>query len=192
MLLELIENAIGGSELKQISRELGEDETKTENAIASVIPMLVGALTRNSLSPSGASSLDSALARDHDGGILEDISSVLGSGSGAAGDGILRHVLGEKRSMVEAGVSRSTGMDMAAVGKLLTMLAPVVMGALGRVRQKQGLAAGGLSEILKQETSKLGNRGAGVEGLLALLDADGDGDVLDDVGGILGKLLGGR
>jgi hypothetical protein len=72
------------------------------------------------------------------------------------------------------------------------MLAPLVMGVLGRVRQQQGLDAGGLSNILQQETSPIDRQGSGVEGLLSLLDADADGSVVDDIGGMLGKLMGGK
>ena len=98
----------------------------------------------------------------------------------------------ETEHLVEAGISKSTGLNTASVGRLLTMLAPLVMGALGRVRQQQGLDAGGLSNILQQEASGIGRQGSGVEGLLSLLDTDDDGSVVDDIGGMLGKLMGGR
>jgi hypothetical protein len=192
MLFELLSSAIGGDAIRQMSQGLGEDETKTSNAVSTALPLLLGAISRNTTNPSGASALENALAKDHDGGVLDDIAGALSSGSSGAGEGILRHVLGEKRPLVEAGISKSTGLNVASVGKLLTMLAPLVMGALGRVRQQQGLDAGGLSNILKQETSSVGAQGTGVEGLLSLLDRDADGSVVDDIGGMLGNLLGGR
>lgn len=192
MLFELLQGAIGGDAIRQMSRDLGEDETKTADAVSSVLPMLLGAISRNTSSPSGASALENALAKDHDGGILDDIAGALSGTQSGVGDGILRHVLGGKRSLVEAGISKSTGLNVASVGKLLTMLAPLVMGVLGRVRQQQGLDAGGLSNILQQETSPIDRQGSGVEGLLSLLDTDADGSVVDDIGGMLGKLMGGK
>ena len=79
--------------------ELGQEEAKTANAVSSALPLLVGALARNASDPSGAGALESALVKDHDGGILDDIAGAL-SGTGAgAGAGILRHAFGQKCSI---------------------------------------------------------------------------------------------
>jgi hypothetical protein len=57
------------------------------------------------------------------------------------------------------------------------MAAPLVMGFLGRSQKKESLDVGALASLLGQ-----------------LLDADGDGDIADDVakigGGLLSKLFG--
>lgn len=55
--------------------------------------------------------------------------------------------------------------------KLIPMLAPLIIGALSR--QKNQAA------------------GAGLGGLAALIDRDGDGQILDDIVGFLGPALGG-
>ncbi len=82
------------------------------------------------------------------------------------------------------------------VTKLLPMLAPVVMGALGRQKRQRGLDAGGLASMLGAERSDMerANPAAGMLG--KLLDQDGDGSAVDDIArlgkGLLGGLFGGR
>jgi hypothetical protein len=85
-------------------------------------------------------------------------------------------------------------MDLASVGKLLKMVAPLIMGGLGRVRQQRGLDAGGISDLLKGEMRSAEQSGGLPTGLLSLLDQDADGDVVDDLArlgsGLLGSFLG--
>jgi hypothetical protein len=194
MLFDLISQATGGDNLQKISRNLGADEQTTGNAVSSALPLLLGALTRNASSDSGAESLFNALEKDHNGSILDNVGSSLESSQSGAGDGILRHVLGGKRSTVESAISQSSGLDLASVGKLLTMLAPLVMGGLGRLRQDEGLDMGGLSSLLKGEMQNAERTGAAPSGLLSMLDADSDGEIVDDLAnlgkGILGNILG--
>jgi hypothetical protein len=86
-------------------------------------------------------------------------------------------------------VAKASGLDPAKAGALLTMLAPVLMGALGKAQRSGGLDAGGLASMLGEEKQRM-SPAAG--GLLALLDRDGDGSVVDDVLGMAGKLFGKR
>lgn len=189
MLFDLMSNVLGGDGLKQIASNLGTDDKTTANAVSAALPLLIGALSKNAASAQGASSLDHAVARDHDGSILNDIAGYLGKGQTAPGDAILRHILGGKRSNVESALSRTSGLDSASIGKLLSMLAPIVMGTLGRAKQQQNLDAGGLAGLLQGETTRV-KQASSSKGLLSLLDMDGDGDVVDDVTKIGASLLG--
>jgi hypothetical protein len=90
-------------------------------------------------------------------------------------------------------LSQTTGLDAGKAGQLLIMLAPLVMGALGRAKQERGLDAGGLSNLLAGERVNLNQSAPGVMGMLGrFLDRDGDGSVIDDVGGMLGKTFGSK
>ena len=196
-LMETLTQQLGGDALKQISGLLGSDEKTTGNTMAAAVPMLLGALSRNSSNEKGAASLLSALNKDHDGSIMDNLSGFLRNSDQGPGDGILGHVLGNKRQAVEKGLSTSTGMDSASVAKLLTMLAPVVMGAIGKNVKQGGMNAGALTDLLSNEKNDIERKAPKEMGMLnVLLDADGDGDVdLGDVAkkgvGMLGKLFGG-
>ena len=87
-----------------------------------------------------------------------------------------------------AGISQATGLDTGKAGTLLTMLAPLVLGALAKAQKDQRLDARGLSTLLTGEQEHLKQSAPGVMGALSrFLDQDNDGSVMDDVSGLLGK-----
>ncbi len=177
-LFEALSQQLGGDTLRQMAGQLGTDERTAGAAMSAALPLLLGALGRNSASPEGASALFNAVSKDHDGSILDDLAGHLRDPQAGPGDGILRHVLGGKRNAVEAGVSKATGMPSESVGRMLVMLAPVVMGALGKAQRQQGMNARGLAGLLGQEHKALGRTAGPQMGALSrLLDADGDGDL---------------
>jgi hypothetical protein len=160
-------------------------------AISAALPLLLGALARNASTPDGARQLHDALARDHDGSRLDRLPDP--DATRPEGDAILRHVLGDRRGLAEQGIAKASGLDLAKVGPLLAMLAPVVMGALGKTRNERGLDPQDLSVLLGSERDAIGAASPGMMGALSqLLDRDRDGSVVDDLGGMLGGLFGRR
>src|SRR5512139_3741993 len=143
-LLDMIQKQLGGDAVNQISRQLGTDPSTAQTAIAAALPMLVGALARNAQDPSKAGALASALGR-HDGSVLDDVAGYLGRGDTSDGAVILGHVLGARQE---------AGLDPSQAGMLLSMLAPLVMGALGKAQREKGLDTGGLAGMLGGEQQR--------------------------------------
>jgi hypothetical protein len=190
-ILDVLQQQLGGNAVQQISRQLGTDHGTTETAIQAALPMLVGAIARNAQQPAQAGALANALSRDHDGSILDNVAGYLGQGSTGTGDGILGHVLGPNRQAVATGLGQVSGLDPAKAGMLLSLLAPLVMGALGKAQRNGNLDPGGLAGMLGAERQRADAAAPGVMGMLGrFLDRDGDGSVMDDIGGMLGKLRG--
>ena len=196
-LTDMLMSQIGGGDLmKMIGGQLKTDEKTASTATSAAVAALVGAISKNASNENGANALSAALGKSHDGGILDNIPGFLASGGSADGAGILKHVLGNKQSALQNGLGRSTGMDAQSMGKLLTMVAPLVMGALGKAKREQGLGTQDMSRLLGQESRSLEKQNPKAMGALnGLLDSDGDGDV--DFGdlmkhgkGLLGKFLG--
>jgi len=179
-LLDMLANQLGDTQIQQLSRTVGADEGQVRTAVAGALPLLVSALADNAREPKGAEALAGALERDHDGGLLDQVSDFLGQGKTDDGFGILGHVLGNRRSAAEQGIGRASGLDGAKVAQLLALLAPLVMGALGRVKQERGMGAGALSDLLGQEREQVRSRTGGQDLLSSLLDRDDDGSVMDD------------
>lgn len=190
-LLGLLQQQIGGHAIDQMSQKLGADRGTTSNAVDAALPLLLGAIARNAGNPQQAQSLDRAVSQDHDGSILNDVPGFINRAESGPGAGILNHILGGRLQTVQQGLSRATGLDTGKTAQLLTMLAPLVMGALGRAKQERNLDAVGLSGLLAGEHEQLKESAPGVMGALGrLLDHNGDGSVMDDVGGMLGKAFG--
>ena len=208
-ILDMLEQQLRGNTLTQMSQQIGTDEGTTANAVAVALPLLLGGLTRNASTQQGAASLDAALTRDHDGSLLDAPDRAVADPMAFGGGGILGHIFGARQSPVEQGVARATGLDSQRVGKLLMMLAPLVMAALARARSSQGAAGASAGPVLQQEQSTIERQVPGLGGLTAILDRDGDGQIADDnanlaagrlsglgstggLGNVLGGLLGDR
>lgn len=187
-ILDMLGQQLGGDVVKQMSAHLGADEGSVSNAITAALPMLLGGLARNSATPQGAEALSSALARDHDGGILDNLTGFLGSGNAGGGPNILGHVFGGKTDAVASALGQASGLNAGSAGSLLAMLAPLVMGTLGRTQQQSGLDSGGLANMLGNERAQIEQSSSGLSGLMRMLDFDGDGQVMDNIGEIASAL----
>ncbi|MEL6675916.1 MAG: DUF937 domain-containing protein [Bacteroidota bacterium] len=189
-LLDSLTQQITGSALSGLAGQLGADEGTTQSAITAALPMIVGALAKNASTNDGAASLTNALSKDHDGSILDNLGGFLSSTDNGSGAGILGHIFGGNRGMVEAGLSQMSGLGQGQAGNLLENLAPLVMGMLGKTKSQQGLDASGIAGLLLGERNNAQQTsGAAMSMISGLLDRDGDGSVIDDIGGLLGKFL---
>jgi hypothetical protein len=190
-LLELLQQQLGTQAVNNISQKLGADRGTTGNAIDAALPLLLSAVARNASNPEQAQSLERAVSQDHDGSILNDVPGFINRAESGPGAGILSHVLGDRQQTVQNGLSQATGLDTGKTAQLLMMLAPLVMGALGRAKQERNLDAGGLSTLLAGENEHLKESAPGVMGALSrFLDRNNDGSVMDDVSGMIGKAFG--
>ena len=197
-LLGSLMSQLGGGGVDQIARSVGVSDGDVTNVLAGALPAMMAGLTRNAASSGGASALLGALDRDHDGSVLDDVMGFLGGGGNtSAGAGILGHVFGGRQANVEQAVSQSSGVDMGSVTKIMAMVAPLIMGSLGKAKRQQGFDASGLAAALgQQEQAARKTSSSAVDMFTSLLDRDGDGDSMNDMvkmgAGLLGGLFGGK
>lgn len=194
-LLELLQNQLSEPVVSELSKTIRADKDQTVNAANGVFATLVSALSRNAAKPESGQSLMKALDRDHDGGILENLMGMIGGAQPQTkttnGLGILEHILGGKTNNVVQMVSKTSGLDFLKSAELLKLLAPIVMGTLGQAKRQNGLDLGGLSQILTGTVSQASKQREGMGLIEKVLDADGDGSVMDDLAGMGMKVLGG-
>ncbi len=205
-ILDLLNSPIGKTLISGASKQFGQDESKTSSALSAALPLILGAMKNNASTPDGAAGLLKALGNDkHSGGILDNLGSVLGGGGVdndvlQDGAGILGHVFGGKEQNVAQAVSKSSGIDLGSAMNILKVAGPLVMGALGKETRQQGVNnQSGIGDLLG---GMLGGASTDQQSIVnRLLDADGDGSIIDDVAGMilggekkksgLGGLLGG-
>ncbi len=154
----------------QIARKLGVPPGQATQAVSTALPAILAGLAKNAQSPAGAASLSSALDKDHDGSVLDD-DGYFDAFEQRKGDGILGHVFGEKKPAVESQVSALSGLNGMQGADLMKMLAPLVMGYLGKQKSSGGFDLGMLTQMLG------GGGGGGAGGL--------------NLPGGLGEILGG-
>lgn len=183
-------NQIGSEELDQISKTIGADSTQTKEAVNGALPALLGALNKNANSKSGASSLLNALDRDHDGSILDDIGGFITNYQSGSGEGILKHALGNDLQGVESALSAKTNLNQGQTHEVFKMLAPVVMGFLGKQKREGSLGNSNLGGILSQLTSQADNNSSLDLGDVLNMFSGTQQKGASGIGGMLGKLFG--
>ena len=191
-LLDQLTDQLGGNTLKAISGQLGADENQVQTAVGTALPLIISALARNSSSDEGANALNNALAEDHDGSILDDLAGFIGNSNQGPGAGILKHVLGNnKRTRIEDVIGGHSGLNKNQTSGLMEMIAPVVMGVLGKQKRQSALNSKGVASLLGTLANQTQKRSPTSMGLIgSLLDSDGDGSINDDIAKIGMKYLG--
>jgi len=199
-LMDLLQSQLSDGMIDQLSQQLGgADKKQTATAASGIMSTLVGALAKNTATPEGAQALNGALEKDHDGSILDDVMGFIGGGNAQAqnsrmlnGGGILKHLLGERQGGAVSMISKMSGLNQSKTGNLMSMLAPLVMGALGQQKRQNGLDTGGMASLLSGSVSQHKQSNPAMNMITSFLDQDGDGSIIDDVAGMLGKnILGG-
>lgn len=199
-LTDEIFSELSGGGLQQISQKLGAGHAQTAGAIAAALPMILGAMGRNTGQPQGAEALFGALGRDHAGagGIGDILGAVLGGQQTSRrtdGLGQLGHIFGDKLPRAEAGLGQATGLGSDKAQMLMKILAPIVMAYLAKRMTGGGghdASPRALGDILGQEERQVQAQGGLGGGLLgAVLDRDGDGQLgLGDLLKMGGSVLG--
>lgn len=188
-MTDILLDRLGDGGVEALSRSLGSNPQATKTAAAAALPMLFAALAKNARSDDGAAALAGALERDHDGSVLEAVQDGFSDDLRKDGDGILKHVLGARRGMAEAGIAKASGLDSDQASAMLATLAPLVMGTLGQAKRTRNLDTRGVTEMLRGEDGPARDK---LGGLAGLLDRDGDGSVADDILGGIGRSLFGK
>jgi hypothetical protein len=189
MITQMITQKVGGAAVGMLAQRLGISESTAQTAVQLAVPVIVAALARNASQPQGAQDLHQAVASDHDGSILDQLTSYMGNPQAANGSGILSHVLGGDRPAVESNLAQATGMDQNSAGNLLEMVAPLVMGAVGREQQQNGLDPNGLSQFLAQQQQAQPADPGLMGSISSMLDSNRDGSVTDDLSRIAGNFF---
>ena len=181
-ITDIITQRLAGGAVRTIAVRLGISETTANTAVQIAVPLILAALARNASRPQGAESLHQAINNDHDGSIFDNLTDYLGNPQSANGAGILGHVFGGQQSTLESNLAQATGMDQNSASGLLETVAPLVMGALGREQQANGLNPSDLSSLLNnQQQQAQANAPDAMSMLGSMLDQNKDGSAMDDL-----------
>lgn len=190
---------LGSGGLSQIAGNLGTDTKGAKSAVTTAVSVLTGAMAVNAAKPEGAQALDAALARDHDGSIFGNLGGLLSNFGGGDGAAILGHVLGGSQPQVASTIAQKSGLSLDKVLPLLITVAPLVMGALGKLKKTKKLDADGVATTLNKETRTaqkkdkndiLGSVLEMLGGSSSTGGSGGLGGLLGSLGGLFGKKKG--
>jgi len=188
---QLLLNSLGSEGMNKISQQTGLDESTASNVMSAAIPTLLSAMATNTQRQSEANGLLSALDRDHDGSVLDDLGGFLNNPQQGNGAGILRHVLKGQRPQVESALAAKSGANAGGISKLLEIAAPLVMAYLGRQKREQGgMDSSGIASILQNLTGQsTQNSGMDIGDILNIVGSLSGGGQQSRGGGGIGGLL---
>lgn len=176
-LADLLARTLDDDAIQKMGARVGADSARTDKAAKASAAVLFEALRNNARRPGGDRAIFDAIERDHDGSILDHTDDVVRGERDADGMGILRHVLGENQDRAAQAIGQFAGLDKGKALQLLIMLAPLIMGLLGKMKTQGKVdTPTRLPKVLERERRPGPDTGGG----------------LPDLGGILGDILRGK
>ena len=198
-----------------IAQQLGVNEQVAQTGAEALLPAILGGFKKTVQSqPAGLEGLGGLLGSLGGGGLFDSVVSPDPTPV-EKGNDVLGQIFGSKEvsRQVAGSASEQTGIDPSLLKKMLPILAMLVAGymakqsgggeggglggMIGGMLGGGGQASGGLGGMLGNVLGgALGGGGGGqtapaaggLGGLASMLDFDGDGNPLDDIIGMAGKL----
>jgi len=127
LLTLLLGTMLTGNSVSSLAKKTGLSTTIMKKLLTMALPILINYLTKNASSTSGAQSLLGALLQHKSTkSMAEQIDEV----DEIDGQKIIGHILGDDQDKVVNELSRSAGVDSAAVATTLAAMAPALLSAL--------------------------------------------------------------
>ena len=194
--------------IQSMAQELGIPPAVAQQGAEALLPAILGGFKTQAQNAGGIEGLGGLLGQLGGGGLLD---SVLGSGPTpvSQGNDVLGQIFGSKdvsRTVADHAAGQ-TGLDSGLLKQMLPILAMMVAGYMAKQGGGQQQGGGGLGDLIGGALGGSGGSSGGLGGLLgsvlggggggqaagglgSLLDLDGDGNPLDDIIGMAGKLRG--
>ena len=193
-------NRSGG--IEAMAGQLGISPAQAQNGAAVLLPAILGGFKKRTQTAgageAGVGDLVGMLGGLGGGGLLENVIGPQPTDV-SRGNDVLGQIFGSKdvSRQVAGQASAQSGLSPELLKQMLPILAMLVGGYLSSRASGQGAASGGGGGLLGNILgSVLGGGGSqpqpgasgGLGGLGAMLDLDGDGNPLDDIIGMAGRL----
>ncbi len=160
-LLDLVKDQLSDAVIGKAAGLIGESSGATSSALSTILPTILGSVVQKGATQSGASGImDMINSGGHDGSMFDNLSGLLGGGSQSntmlkSGAALVASLMGAKQGGIVDTLMSLTGMKKSSTNSLMSMVAPMVMGMIGRQIKKNGLNVGGLMDLLKGQKSHL-------------------------------------
>jgi hypothetical protein len=175
--------------LQAVARELGVSESQAATGAAALVPAILGGFKKQAHAQStGLDGLVGMLGGLGGGSLLDEVLAPQPTNV-SRGNDVLGQIFGSQdvSRTVASDASTRTGLDLALLKKMLPMLAMLVAGYLSKQgRQSAPSQTGALADAM---SAMISGGQSSTAGLASMLDLDGDGNPLDDILGMAGKLM---
>lgn len=184
----LMKQLLSEENLPALSKSVGGDDKAVKSALDMGLPLLLGSMSNNASKPGGADMLMKMMTQTGSSNPMDNISNHLSNPEAAGGSGMVSSLFGSQMVPIQNAISQKTGLPPAAVGKLIAIVTPMIIGHVGKMSMQQNMDPKGLSNLLGDQ-SKMAMQSSPDAANLAkqLLTAqEGSGGIM----GMLKKLMG--
>lgn len=169
-LLNQISNVFTSDTVNQIASVFGETPAKTQSALGSLVPAILGSLSHKATTIEGANDVIDLIRRNNLTSVKVDDIYKTGGATELSNKGRLltESIFGNKLSAVTDSIASMSGISRSAVTTLASVCAPIVLGLIGRRLGSGGMNASTLSSLLGNPSAFLQNLPAGLISVLGL------------------------
>lgn len=186
-LLDLLMNAGGGNAVTQLAEKFGLSADQVQSAMTAMVPSVQGGLQQQAQAGGGLGAiLDLLKGQDHSSYANDPTHPE----AEAAGSGILGKIMGGEgiQSVVQEAAAK-TGISADVLQKMLPNITAMAAGHVTEAASTQPESGSG--GLMGMVSGMLGRgQGGNLGGVAKMLDMDGDGNPLNDIMGMAGKLFG--
>ncbi len=186
-LLDLAKGALTPDIMQKVSTLIGESPTNTQKAVDGAIPsVLAGLLNFASSNADGPGRLISLLTQGNYASLLGNLSGLLSGGSSTqdllkTGKDLLGIIFGGRLGALTDLIANNSGIKSTSASSLLSLIAPLLLGLIGRETASQGLNASSLVNLLMGQKDLIAKAApAGLAGVLGLANLGNLGSGLAD------------
>lgn len=153
-LFEELRELLVGEVANKAANILGEKEDKVKIALEGLVPTFVGGLMKRASNEAGATTLLNVVKKtNNDGNIVEQLDLLLKNKESFAGfvekgNSVVSMLLPDKKSSIATMISQFAGVRNSSATALLSVVAPLVIGKLGKLVTSQNLDKTGLANVI--------------------------------------------
>lgn len=184
---------VGG--LQSVARELNISESEAARGAEALAPAILGGFQKQAQQlPTGLDGLGGLLSQLGGGDLFDEVLAEHPTDV-SRGNDVLGQIFGSKdvSRAVAQNAAGKTGLNPSLLKKMLPLLAMLVAGYMAKRKAaagQTGASGGGLGDLLGGLLGgRVGSAQSAQPGLGSLLDQDGDGNPLDDILRMAGKVL---
>jgi outer membrane protein OmpA-like peptidoglycan-associated protein len=150
-ILDAVKGYLGDDMASQAASFLGENPAAVTKLVSGAVPSLLSGIISKAGTDGGLGVLD--LAKQAAGsGILDNVGSLFSGGGNSSllgtGTSLLSSLFGNKSSLLGNVLASFAGVKPSSSSSILSALAPIALGAIGKHALSNGLSASGLLSLL--------------------------------------------
>jgi hypothetical protein len=166
----------------RIASALGLNRSDAQSGVTAAVPALLAAFSGLADKPGGAQSLVNTIKQQS--GVVDNFASMIGGNNQASfierGSSLLTSLLGSHDSAsLASAVGRFAGLGQTRATSLLGMMAPLVMGLIGKQIGTRGIDVGSLTSLLASQRDQIAQTLPA--GMGQMLESAGIGGGLDQM-----------